>query len=366
MKIAIVGPTHPYKGGIAQETTELAHRLTDEGHEVVLLSWKTQYPFFYPGQQFVPDNKPELPVHPGSRRVLSWKSPVGWARHIRTYRNCDRVMLVWWVPLIQGPVYLTMLRALGRKRHARISLLCHNVAAHEIGAGDKLARKLTANVMNRVDQVLVHTADQAVRAATITTTHIIVADLPPVTIGSIDPNMIVHNPNITHTLLFFGIVRKYKGLDVLLKAVALVPSMKLIVAGEFWQLEVYEKLLRELKIEDRVELRQGYVAAKDMAALFAEADASVLPYRGGTASFQVSIAHGFGVPVIATTASSFKTQVRDGIDGLLCAPDDVSALVKTIKRFYEPGVPGQLRSGVNPHAVDDSWQKYIEKLLGSV
>jgi glycosyltransferase involved in cell wall biosynthesis len=364
MRIAIVGPTHPYKGGIAQETTELAHRLTAEGHEVVLLSWKTQYPFFYPGEQFVPDDKPELPMHPGSRRILSWKNPAGWARFVRAYKNYDHIILVWWVPVIQGPVYLTMLRALGRKRRARVSLLCHNVSSHEARASDNLAVKLTTSVMKRVDQVLVHTVDQAARVAIITDTPVIVADLPPVIIGR--TKAVVHNPKLRHTLLFFGIVRKYKGLDVLLEAIAQVPDIKLVVAGEFWQLELYQQLLKKLDIEDRVELRQGYVAAEDMPALFAEADASVLPYRGGTASFHVSIAHGFGVPVIATTASSFTTQVRDGIDGLLCAPDDVSALVKAIKHFYEPGVAHDLRHGVTPHTIDDSWQKYIEKLLSSV
>jgi glycosyltransferase involved in cell wall biosynthesis len=350
MRIAIIGPTHPYKGGIALETTELAHRLTAAGNEVALLSWKTQYPFFYPGQQFVPANKPELPVHKGSHRLLSWKNPVGWARHIRTYRNYDHIILVWWVPVIQGPVYLTMLRALGHTHHPKVSLLCHNVASHEARRGDNMALKFTANVMKR--------------AAKMTTTPVVVAALPPITVGR--SKLVVRNPKLTHTILFFGIVRKYKGLDVLLKAVAQVPGIKLVVAGEFWQLELYEKLLSDLNITDRVELRQGYVAAEDMPALFAGVDASVLPYRGGTASFHVSIAHGFGVPVIATTASSFKTQVHDGVDGLLCAPDDVGALVKALKRFYEPGVASHLRSGVNPHAVDDSWQKYIEKLLGSV
>lgn len=364
MRIAIVGPTHPYKGGIAQETTELAHRLTTEGHEVVILSWKTQYPFFYPGQQFVAYDKPELPLHVGSRRVLSWKNPFGWARHIRTYRDYDHIILVWWVPLIQGPVYLTMLRALRRKHHARVSLLCHNVASHEARVSDTLALKLTTSVMKQVDQVLVHTSDQATRAANITNTPVVVADLPPVIIG--DTKTVIRNSFLTHKLLFFGIVRKYKGLDILLRAVAQVPNIKLIVAGEFWQLEQYVKLLDELKINDRVELRIGYVAAEDIPALFGEVDASVLPYRGGTASFHVSIAHSFGVPVIATTASSFKTQIHSGIDGLLCAPDDVEALAKAIKHFYEPGVAAQLRKGVSTDAADATWQKYIEKLLGSV
>src|SRR5438309_5583802 len=87
MRIAIVGPAHPYKGGIPQHTTELAHHLRAAGHEVSLISWRNQYPFFYPGEQFVPDDKPELPVFSGVKRVLSWRNPVGWLRWGRRLRG---------------------------------------------------------------------------------------------------------------------------------------------------------------------------------------------------------------------------------------------------------------------------------------
>src|SRR6185312_1575072 len=115
MKIALVGPTHPYKGGIVLHTTELAHRLTKAGHTVEILSWRTQYPFFYPGTQFVPGNKPESPPFPHVKRILSWRNPLGWWRQGRHLRSFDEVIFVWWVPTIQGPVYLSLLRALGKR-----------------------------------------------------------------------------------------------------------------------------------------------------------------------------------------------------------------------------------------------------------
>src|SRR5665213_3408361 len=115
MKIAIVGPTHPYKGGIAQHTTQLAHHLQAAGHDVEIISWRAQYPFFYPGVQFVPQAKPELPVFPHTKRVLSWKNPAGWLRWGRRLRAYDKVIFVWFVPTIQGPIYRSILQALGKR-----------------------------------------------------------------------------------------------------------------------------------------------------------------------------------------------------------------------------------------------------------
>src|SRR5665213_1647847 len=132
MKIAIVGPTHPYKGGIAQETTALAHELTKAGNDVTIVSWRAQYPgILYPGEQFVPENKPELPLFANTHRVLSWKSPLSWQRWGRKLRGYDQVIFVWVVPTFHGPIYLAMMRAMGKKRRPRIVVICHNVLPHE-------------------------------------------------------------------------------------------------------------------------------------------------------------------------------------------------------------------------------------------
>lgn len=358
MRIAIVGPTHPYKGGIAQETTELAHRLSAVGHSVELLSWKAMYPkLLYPGNQFVPADKPELPTFEHTRRTLSWRNPTSWWRHVRKLRGFDQVIFIWWVPTIQGPVYLTMLRALG-KRGPQTILICHNVLPHEPRPGD---RAITRAVLRRVNRIIVHTQAQAEVAKTLTSREIRVVGLPLALPGRV-PEPTKQAIKLKHRLLFFGIVREYKGLDVLLRALAQVPNVKLTVAGEFWESERYERLITELDLEGRVTLRKGYLPADELAGLFTKVDALVLPYRGGTASQHVAIAHTYGVPVIATTAASMAQQVHDGVDGLLCRPDDVDDLTETIKHFYEPGVATKLRKGV-PHLSDDrGWGAYLQTL----
>ena len=125
-------------------------------------------------------------------------------------------------------------------------------------------------------------------------------------------------------LLFFGIVRPYKGLDVLLRALAQVPAhVTLTVAGEFWGgTEDTEKLIAALGLAGRVTLRPGYVPASDIPALFGAADALVLPYREATASQNALLAFAHGVPVITTTAGALADHVRNNVDALTCAPGD--------------------------------------------
>jgi glycosyltransferase involved in cell wall biosynthesis len=354
MKIAIVGPTHPYKGGIAQHTTGLAHQLQAAGHEVTLVSWRTQYPFFYPGIQFVPEDKPEVPVFENTKRVLSWKQPLGWAQWARKLKKFDQVIFVWWVPTIQGPVYSTMLRVLGR--YVRTTVICHNVSPHEGKPGDKL---LTQSVLRRADEVMVHTEAQATIAKQLGVAKPRVATMPLVAASKPQGR---RQPS--HELLFFGFIRSYKGVDVLLKAVARVPTAKLTIAGDFWGgADEYEALVTKLKLEDRVTIHNGYLDSSDLAEHIWNADAVVLPYKSGTATWNAKLAHLYGTPVIATTASSLATQVHDGIDGLLCKPDDVDSLAAAIKDFYRPGTAERLRAGVTPPPTTTDWERYIQTLL---
>ncbi|MFD0851275.1 glycosyltransferase, partial [Actinomadura adrarensis] len=137
---------------------------------------------------------------------------------------------------------------------------------------------------------------------------------------------------LRNRLLFFGMVRHYKGLDVLLRALDAGPEdVSLTVAGEFWGgVDEMRALIRELGLGERIDLRPGYVPAADVPGLFADADALVLPYRSATASQNVWMAHEYGLPVIATRVGGFPDQVRDGVDGLICEPGDVGSLTDAL------------------------------------
>ena len=367
VRVALVGPAHPYKGGGARHTTELAHRLRAAGHPTAVESWRAQYPaVLYPGTQTI--GEPEGEPYPGTRRELAWYRPDGWVRAGRRLaREADLVVLTLFSP-VQVPAYLGVLagaRSVQNDR-TRVVALCHNVLPHERRTVDV---SLVRSLLRRVDGVLTHSADQSLLAQGMRGT------------GAADPVTAVLPPHLPDTgtavppepgerrhLLFLGIVRPYKGVDVLLRALAggAPDDVSLTVAGEFWGgTAELEALAVELGVGDRVRLRDGYVPAEELPGLYAGADAVVLPYRNATASQNVWLAHEHGLPVIATRAGALADHVREGVDGLLCAPGDAGDLARALTEFYTPGTPERLRAGVRPVDPAPFWDDYVTRLLSA-
>jgi glycosyltransferase involved in cell wall biosynthesis len=246
---------------------------------------------------------------------------------------------------------------------ARTVALCHNVAPHEPRSFDT---RLLSTLLRRVDGVLVHSAAERDKALDLTTRPVRTADLPPLRPSASDP---VPAPDAPYRrILFFGIVRPYKGLDVLLRAMArLAAPVELVVAGEFWGGTAgTERLIGELGLTGRVQIRPGYVSESEVRDLFGEVDALVLPYRSATSSAMAWIGFEHGVPVIATRAGTLADAVTDGVDGLVCRPDDVDDLALALGRFYEPGVALRLRAAVRPVDPERVWAPYLERLLSFV
>jgi glycosyltransferase involved in cell wall biosynthesis len=360
MRIALVGPAHPYKGGGARHTTELAHRLAQAGHDVVIESWRAQYPQrLYPGQQTV--DVPEGTPYPRTHRRLAWYRPDGWLAEGRRLRTADLVVLVLLTP-IQIPAYLAIMTTLGHKRTA---VICHNVLPHERRPLDV---PLVRALLSRATTVVAHSAAQAAQAKDLAPSATVrTVALPPhlptsQTHGNERPP--ARAPAGCH-LLFFGIVRPYKGLDVLLRALAETPAhVTLTVAGEFWSnITEMEYLVSELGLRDRVTLRPGYVPADQLPALFDAADALVLPYREATASQNALLAFAHGVPVVTTTAGALAELVRDGVDGLTCAPGDVRDLARVLTEISDPDVAQRLRAGVPAVDPVPGWAAYLRELL---
>ena len=377
MRIALIGPAHPYKGGGARHTTELAHRLTAAGHDVIIESWRAQYPArLYPGQQTV--EIPEGEPYPRTHRRLAWYRPDGWLAAGGRLKSADLVVFVLLTPL-QVPPYLTVLAGLGRRPgRPRTAVIAHNVLPHERRPGDVA---LTRILLSHVDTVITHSAGQAAQArelapaATVRTVtmppHLPTAsqqdheaERAPVPAPDPPRASLADAACAPVRLLFFGIVRPYKGLDVLLRALAGAPAhVTLTVAGEFWGgTEPTERLIADLGLRDRVTLRPGYVAATAIPALFAAADALVMPYREATASQNALLAFAHGVPVITTTAGALAAAVRDGVDGLTCAPDDAEDLLRALKEISDPQTAQRLRSGVRAVDPEPCWADYLRVL----
>lgn len=352
--VRIVGPTFPLKGGVAQHTTELAERLSERSVDAQIDSWAAQYPSrLYPGTQEVATSG--RPFEPTTRR-LKWYSPWSWWKVGRDSRQADLLALALVTPF-QIPAYLSMLAARGRRRSA---VIAHNVLPHEPQPWDK---PLVRALLSQTDLVITHTPAEADRARQSGAKAVAVAPLPPHFPTQATDNR--SGSKVHRSILFFGLVRDYKGLDDLLAALVAVPDVRLTVAGEIWgSQEELEASIDELGLSDRVTLTGGYVDDADIPSLFADHDLLVLPYRSGTASQHALLAHRLGLPVLATRVGSFPAQITDGGNGLLVDPEDPEALAEAIASMLEPEQLERLRGDLPPpDASAEAWSLYLDKLL---
>ncbi|GAB2747646.1 hypothetical protein GCM10027039_01590 [Terrabacter koreensis] len=361
LRIAIVGPSHPHKGGVAAHTTMLAHHLADAGHDVTLVSWAHLYPSkLHHADATVPDGVPEVTPFPRTIRALSWARPDTWVRAGRRLRDVDAILVVHVMPAVV-PAHLALLRAAGavpgaaRPRPQSV-VVCHNVLPHEPHAGDA---RLMSLLFARVDSVLVHSTDQARVAHDLGARRVSVADLPPHLPGG-DPISRDPRPGPTR-LLALGLIREYKGIDVLLRAMRTVPEVTLTIAGEIWGANrgVISRLASDPALAGRVEIRDGYVPADALASLLADHDVLALPYRSATASQNVILGHAHGLPVLASDISPFSQQVDDGVNGLLVPPEDERALAGALRRLGDPEVRRRLAEGVQTPDLSGPWAHYL-------
>lgn len=357
LRIAVVGPTHPIKGGVAVHTTELAHHLRAAGHDVTLVSWSQLYPTrLYPGETTVPTEQPEVTPFPATTRPLHWARPLGWRRAGRELAAYDLVLVVHVIPQVV-PAHLTLIRAAtAGPTPPRIVALVHNVLPHEPKPGDE---SLMRAFLTRVDGVIVHTKQQANVAISLGAEHVRTLVLPPHLPGG---------PPATRApyagparLVALGIVRPYKGLDLLLAALAQVPDLTLTIAGEVWG-DLGDRL-RELagrpELAGRVTLREGYVPAARIAPLLAAHDVMALTYTSATASQNALLGQAHGLAVLASAVGSFPHDVHDGVDGLLVPPGDVEGIVEALRHLADRAEVDRLMAAAPEVNLSGPWADYV-------
>jgi glycosyltransferase involved in cell wall biosynthesis len=370
LKAAILGPTYPHRGGIAHYTTLLSRALHAR-HDLAIVSFRRLYPgFLFPGTtQF--DTSADViapPVTP--EPILDSLNPLTWMRAGNRLRalNPDFLVVPWWHPFF-GPSLGTATRRARPKgsRTARI-FLCHNVAPHE---GTPLDRALTTYGLGGADAFLVHARSEAAKLEAL-------AHGRPVRVHP-HPSYGIFSERAPsreaarsalgltgRVILFFGYVRPYKGLDDLLRALALARQDawdRLLIVGEFYEPpDRYAPLLSDPRIRDRVLVVNRYVANEEVARYFAAADVVALPYREATGSGIAQIAFGAGVPVIATRTGGLEEVVEEGVSGLLTPPGDPLALARAIERYFDENLGEKLRAGVAVSRRRFEWDGLVDAL----
>lgn len=323
----MLGPVLPFRGGIAQHTTML-HRALPEVAQHLTVSFTRQYPaLIFPGES---DRDPAYEGHQESAvdylidslNPLSWRAAV---KRILAFK-ADIVVLPWWT--VYWAFCFRYIAASLRKRGVEVVFFCHNVVEHE-SAGWKSA--LTKQVLQQAHRFVVHTReDQANLLRLLPGSSVAVHTHP---IYDQFPAPTDHWPQRGGLeLLFYGFVRPYKGLDLLIEAMRSTrEDIHLTIAGEFWDGEDEVRAqIQKHGLGERIELRPRYHTDAETASLFDRCDVVVLPYRSATGSGVVPVAYHYDKPVLATQVGGLPDVIEHQHTGLLVPPEDVAVLAEAI------------------------------------
>lgn len=362
MNLVIVGPAFPLRGGIAHHVYQLNKALVDKGHSVHIISYSRLYPaFLFPGKTML-DTSGD-PLDAGASPLLDSINPISWIRAFKTIKDLNPALIVfeWWTPFL-APAIGTLVRLLGR-RGFKCIVECHNILPHErtlldlsmVEYGICAASAFIAFSKKNLDY-LVELFPQKMSFYTAL------------------PAPFSHTSTAARagtTILFFGIIRPYKGLDVLLHALQIAlrsVDCRLIIAGEFYEsADRYIKLINQFGLAAHVEINDRYIPNEEIPRLLDRADVLALPYRDATQSGVLRMALSSGLPVIASEVGAFAQEVKPGINGLLVKPDDPDSLAGALIRYFKEGLGPRLAGNLKAtHSGKDASELagIIESLAG--
>ncbi len=373
MKIVLFGPAYPFRGGIAQFSGVLYQSLVKAGHEVHLVNFRKQFPkLLFPGTtQF--DESPQALRLPSERTFTLW-NPLSWWRTAKAIakHDADIIGFMWWMPLF-GYGYWAVAKLLPKKFRARIVYVLHNVIPHERRFGDVYFSRLALNsaqyylALSKSEEQEMRTLFPRVAPERIQYSPHPVYDCYAPFTGDRAAAQKEIGVEAEHLLLFFGFVREYKGLDILLRALPEIlkhdPELKLVVAGEYYEHRAkYDDLITSLGIADSVIIRDRYISGDGVGAYFAAADGVVLPYRSATQSGIVQVAYALDMPVITTNVGGLAEVVRDGLTGFIVPPEDPQAIAEAVRKFYHTGGRPAFVENVRREAQRYSWESLVETI----
>lgn len=367
MRVCLVGPTYPYRGGISHFTQMLAREFMTT-HAVQVVGFSRLYPsLLFPGRtQF--DEGGEL-VHVEALRVIDSIDPLSWRRAARAIERFDPGVIVfqWWHSFF-APAYAGIGRSLGRDSAAPRIFLCHNVLPHESSLVDRgLARLGLATgdaflVQSEEDRRTLAGLRPAARVAV--HPHPIYSQFAEEGIDRAEARRRLGVEG--RVILFFGLIRPYKGLGTLLRAFAALadPAATLLVVGEFYEdRRRYDGLIESLGIGDRVRVVGRYVPDNEVALYFRAADVAVLPYTSASGSGIAQTAFAFELPVIVTAVGGLPDVVRDGVTGFVVPPGDPAALADAIDRFFRGQWGAAFARAIRADAGRFSWSGCVTALM---
>ena len=366
-KLVFIGPMHPYRGGIAHFLETMYWGLQARGHAVEAVTFTRQYPeVLFPGKtQYVTDAV-EHPVP--TQRMIDTINPLSWFKAARYIERLEPDVLIfkYWMPFF-APAFGTIARRIG-KRGAKVLVVVDNAIPHERRPGDIV---LGRYFFGAVDGCVVMSEAVGRDLETLGVTASVrqirhpIYDLFGEAPSQAEARASLGLPPEGPVLLFFGFIRKYKGLHVVLESmprvVEALPNVRLLVAGEFYDDEApYRAMIEQYGLQEHVQVYAGYIPDDEVPTYFSAADVVVQPYVSATQSGVAQIAFHFDKPSIITDVGGLAEVVLHEKAGLVVPPEDPGALAEAVVRFFNEDLCAALTEGVRQEKPKYSWDRLYE------
>ena len=346
MKIIIlIGPAYPYRGGNALFVTHTYKALKDQ-FDIKIYNYKLLYPsILFPGKTQFDVSKEQVFEVP-NERIVNSINPLNWIKVARLLKKegADLVVFDWWHPFF-GFCHGIISFLIRKKYKNKILFITENVVSHEANPIDRILTKIglrNASKFLTLSGVVEKEVQQYSKGKKVYRSELPIYDcykqIDESNIQEIKAEFGFEPQSLV--LLFFGYVRKYKGLDILIEAFPSIlsqnPNAKLLIVGEFYDdPQPYLEQVKNLKIEDKVKLINQFVPNEDVAKYYQVSDVVILPYRSATQSGILNVAYGFYKPVIVTDVGGLAEFVDDGKTGFVIEPDSPAAILGGVNKFLE-------------------------------
>lgn len=344
MRVIIIGPAHPLRGGLASYNERLAKQFIDEGNEVTIYTFSLQYPsFIFPGTtQYSTESKPSnLTINVCINSI----NPFNWIKVGNNLKNekPDLVIVRYWLPFM-GPCLGFILRQIKKNKQTKIVCIADNIIPHEKRFGDKAFTKYFVQPVDAFitmsDKVMTDLKLFAPTKPTQLVAHPLYDNFGE-KVSKEEARLKLGIKNEELILLFFGFIRKYKGLDLLLNAMKIIKNSKfkiqnskLLIAGEFYEdRKAYDEQIEKLDLQENLILNTDFIPDSEVKYYLCAADVVVQPYKNATQSGVTPLAYHFEKPMIVTNVGGLPSLVPNNKVGLIAEPNAESIAEKIIDYF---------------------------------
>ena len=368
--VKIIGTAHPFRGGLATYNERLAREFSTMGYQVEVETFTLQYPgFLFPGKSQYSDSPPPdgIPV----RRTFSSVNPFSWFKTGNRIRKekPDLVIIKYWLPFM-APCFGTIAKLIRKNKHSKIICIADNIIPHEKRPGDNI---LTSYFLKQVDGVVAQS--KSVFEDVFKFTGKLPVTLCPHPMfdnfgESVPREKALEKLNLPSDfryVLFFGFIRDYKGLDLLLKAFANEKlrnlNLKLLVAGEFYSSpKPYTDLIDQLQLHDTVILKTDFIADNEVNLYFGCADIIAQPYKNATQSGVTQIGYHFNKPMLVTNVGGLPEIIPHGIIGYVVDPNE-NQIAGALADFFTTGKKATFEANIEQEKKRFLWSAMVNAII---